>query len=289
MLYKVISWLKNKYKNSVQELRPIVIKDVMLHTMEDSLHGYLEMKIHHLIKKKDYKKILVIGKYDRTAIRGNCEKNDKIFNWERPTAKVKGDKLIIQVPTGKDYVQHYASLIATYLAINNRGYKQVFYIEPNEEECERLILESNIQKIGLRKTVIIGFGLPHMSDKKQWLGKGPYLYKNITLGRNKLTLLGCQHSLWGDISSTLTKQLAKLGVKKLIYIGKLGVLNKGIAPNEYLATGNCSYINGREIEWNNFFQDTKSSNIIKGKHFTSPSILMEDKKWLGKNKTFDFS
>src|SRR3989344_356651 len=278
----------NQSANS-KEKYPLVITDALMHTMEDQIYRYLETKIHHLIREKDFKKIIVKGGYNRRTIISNNEKKDKLFNWHRPTAKVKKDLLTIFVPTGKDYVMHYASLIATYLAINNRKYDQVFYLEPSSKECESLVLRSNLDNVHPKKIVITGFGLTGFSDAKSWKGEGPFLYKHGKIGINEVTLLGCKHSLWGDISEIVTKYLSKkFRVKTLIYIGKLGTLNEKLTPNDYLATGNSSLVNGKEIRWDNLFENINSPILINGKHYTSPSTLLEDKKWFYQNRAFDF-
>ncbi len=278
----------NQSANS-KEKYPFVVKDSLAHTMEDQLYDYIETKMHHLIMERDFGKIIIKGKYDRRGIVGNNEKDDKLFNWQRPTAKIKGNTLIIFVPTGRDYLMHYASLIATYLAMNGRRYDHVSYLEPSLEECESLVLESNLKAIQPKKIVIVGFGLTDIEGFDSWKGEGAFLYKHKKLGINELTLLGCKHSLWGDISKFVTRYLAKkLGVKCLIYIGKLGSINKKISPNAYLATGGFSFVNGEEVLWDNLFNEVNSPILIKGRHYTSPSILLEDKKWLSKNRNFDF-
>ena len=275
--------------NYSEEKFPVVIKDVSVHTMEDQLHRYLDIKMHHLIKDRDYEKILIRGEYNRNETIGLNEKQNKIFNWQRPTARVKDNILTIFVPTGRDYVLHYASLIATYLAINNRNYNHVSYIKPSSKQCEDLALESNLGTIRPRKIVVIGFGLTDISDAESWKGEGAFLYKNETLGINEVTLLGCKHSLWGDIAEGIAKYLARnLGVKSIIYIGKLGSLNDQVEPNSFLATGNFSFVKGKNIIWKNLFENVDSKMLLYGKHYNSPSTLFEDKKWLVRNKKFDF-
>ena len=290
-IYKLMKhniFILNQSANS-EEKYPVVIKDVLNHTMEDQLYKYLETKMHHLIKERKFRKILVKGQYNRSAIIGDNEKDDKLFNLHRPTAKIKDNVLTILVPTGKDYVMHYASLIATYLAINSRKYDHVFYLEPSLEELNLLVLKSNLCAIQPKKIVIMGFGLTNLGGAGSWKGKGAFLYKHEKIGINELTLLGCKHSLWGDISEVVTKYLAKeLGVKSLVYIGKLGSLKKKVVPNIHLATGRFSFVKGKKIYWNSLFEDVDNPILVKGAHYTSPSTLLEDKKWFSKNQNFDF-
>src|SRR5208282_5721023 len=60
-----------------------------------SLRRYLEIKAHHLLCERDWASIRVIGAYDRDCVASANEKNDKLFNWQRPTAQVHGDTLVV--------------------------------------------------------------------------------------------------------------------------------------------------------------------------------------------------
>lgn len=268
--------------------KPAIITDVNLHTMNDALYQYLEIKMHHIILENDYEKIVVVGEYDRNSIISNTEKEGKIFNWHRPTAKIEGEKLLIQCPPSVDYVAHYASLIATYFAINNRRHDHVFYETPSKKKCEDLIANSNLKDVVMNKTVIIGFGLEQICGKQDWLGEGSFQYVNSSLGNNPVTFLGCKHSLWGDIAARTTDFLAEMDVKLVIYIGKLGSLNENIKPNGYLASGSSSCVYGENIVWKNYFANVQSNILINGRHITSPSTILETKNWLEEKQDFDY-
>lgn len=270
-------------------IKPYVIKDVFTHTMESNLYKYLEIKMHHYIRDKDFNNIVVIGDYDRNAIISKYEKKGKMFNWQRPTAEIEQDTLFIKCPSGRDYVVHYGSLISTYLAINNRNFDNVFCKIPTKEECDKLINESNLKEIKPNETAIIGYGLEALVDNINWRGEGSFLSVDEKISNKKVTFIGCKHSIWGDISGRVIKFLVDhLGVKKVIYIGKLGVMNKGVVPNKYLATGNSSYVEGKLIEWNNLFERLSDEILKKGLHYTSPSLILETKDWLRENNNFDF-
>jgi hypothetical protein len=63
--------------------------DPFRHTMTyGRLMEYLRIKVHHLVDEQDWSHIVVAGSYDRTGIISTKEKNDKLFNWQRPTARV---------------------------------------------------------------------------------------------------------------------------------------------------------------------------------------------------------
>ena len=107
--------------------------DVYRHTMSvPSLRRYLEIKAHHLLCERDWASIRVTGAYDRACAASANEKNDKLFNWQRPTAQVHGDSLVIKCFPGLDYVRHYALIIATYLSLAGRYHGQVDYELPDE-------------------------------------------------------------------------------------------------------------------------------------------------------------
>src|SRR5262245_44950317 len=98
-----------------------IIFDPYEHTMENSLYGYLALKINERIQEKEYTNIWVIGDDSREESDvSRYEKRDKMFNWQRPTAKIIGHDLYIKCFPGRDYVRHYAAIIATYHAINHK-------------------------------------------------------------------------------------------------------------------------------------------------------------------------
>lgn len=65
------------------------------HSMGNSLEKYIEMKIPKIILDKAVENIVINGAY----IRENCnltkEKNDKLFNYKRPTFEVSGNTVYI--------------------------------------------------------------------------------------------------------------------------------------------------------------------------------------------------
>lgn len=89
------------------------------------------------------------------------------------------------------------------------------------------------------KQLILGYvqGFEYLSNTENWLGTGDFLWKRIT---DDKILVGCKHSYWGDIAGYIVAALARKGVKRVIYVGKLGTLNKSYAPNGTIATGNKS-------------------------------------------------
>ena len=252
------------------------------HSMGESLKRYIEIKLSDEIFDEKIETIKIVGSYDRLEGVSKKEKNDKLFNYKRPTTVVNGNIAIIKCFPGVDYVYHYASLVDTYLKIIGRN-KKIKVEFPTEKQVYEKLDKSNLSEIPKAKTVILGYvvGFDYLSNDKEWNGKGDFLWKSID--ENKI-LVGCKHSYWGDIAGYIVSILAKIGVENVIYIGKLGTLNKNNIPNESIATGSKSiFIDGSSVEWNNIFSNEKSPFIRNGIHFTLPSIIQETNEWVNNN------
>lgn len=258
------------------------------HSMGESLKRYIEIKLVEDLFSDDVEEIKIVGEYDRLEGVSRKEKNDKLFNYKRPTIQIKDNIATIKCYPGVDYVYHYSSLVDTYQRIIGVN-KKISVEFPTEKQIYEELKKSNITTIPSVKTVILGYvvGFDYLSNDKEWKGKGDFLWKSIEDGK---ILLGCKHSYWGDIAGYIVSILAEMGVQNVIYIGKLGTLNKNNIPNESIATGSKSvFIDGSSVEWNNFFSNEKSSFIKEGVHFTLPSIIQETKEWVNNNcDTIDF-
>lgn len=124
------------------------------HSMGQSLERYIEMKLQDIIFSDSISEIRVVGNYDRSKGISVKEKNDKTFNYKRPTVFVNGDVATINCYPGMDYVYHYASLVKTYLAI--LGIKKKITAQfPTVQEIENQLMHSNINEIPKCKTVIL--------------------------------------------------------------------------------------------------------------------------------------
>jgi hypothetical protein len=269
--------------------KPFIILDPLEHTMEGALSRYLDIKIHHYINDEIYKEIVVVGAYDRACAITNNEKDGKMFNWQRPSAVLAGDTLVVKCPTGYDYVSHYASLIGTYLALQNRDYTCVSYVPPSEKACWSVIEDSNLKNINPSEFVVYGSGMPRIARETDWPGEGPFRATKKRVGGREITFLGCEFCVWGDIAGRLVTYLAQeKGVKQFIYIGKLGTLNPSYEPNSLLATGNTSYLDGGKVVWDDIFEGLEDEVVKRGVHFTSPSPLLETKGWLAAHCAYDY-
>lgn len=267
------------FEETLQGASPI---DVYRHTMSvQSLRRYLEIKAHHLLCERDWERILVIGAYDRACVASANEKTDKLFNWQRPTAQADGDTLIIKCFPGLDYVRHYALIIATYLSLAGRYRGQVDYELPDEDTCvaatEHLDLDPSADDL-----IVLGWGLGHFTDPAAWVPGHGYAWQRAEHHGRRVLYLGYQHSIWGDTAGRVVSRLAALGARRVAYIGKVGALDPAIAPNTCLATGDTSILGAGPVRWRDVFGGLAGEHpdVRHGVHVTSPSILLEDTRWL---------
>jgi hypothetical protein len=297
--------------------------ELSAHTMGDSLFAYIAPKIHQEIKRRPWSRIIIRGKYDRSAsaIPAVTEKSDKPFNFHRPTATIDGggETLMLNCFPGRDYVRHYAALVAIYLVLSKRDPSVVCYVLPTEEDLMQLLLQSNLKEMGKPDCVIVGY-VHHLLHRhpttvppSQWEdihASGLFAWHKKRAGTSEVAMLGVLPSFWGDISAGLVKALQMLnGVKCILYIGKGGSLDPTVSPNEFLATGNESNIilpqqeaptslpvrNGissgladniatemLKVEWENVLAEDIQNvpKVLKGGHVNVYSPLVESKAWL---------
>lgn len=257
------------------------------HSMGNSLDKYLDLKVHHLLKSECIKNINIIGHFTRDNQISYIEKDEKLFNYMRPTVTLNGENAELHCFPGIDYIFHFGNIIKSYMYINHKEvniYTQI----PTEEQCWNALENSNLKQIPKVDTVIMGYvgQLSFLSNDEIWKGDGNFLYKYIKTKSGKAILLGCKHTFWGEIAGRIVTYLSELGVKRVIYSGKLGTLIDDFIPNETIATGNSSILpNGEIVKWDNIFDNIICEKIKKGIHITVPSVLQETKEWVHDNKS----
>ena len=277
------------------------------HTMGDSLHRYLAMKIHPLVDCSEWRNLVVVGQHSRVhdpgTIVSSKEKRDKPFNWMRPTAKHVGDDLHVQCFPGADHIKHYAALLATYLHITkgNEMALKVFYKGVGNGETISA-LESGTNLLQMPKVDVVVTGLVHRLE--DLTGGSPFVgsrddefawvVKRFGKSGKTVAFLGCRFSFWGSIAGDLVRVVAKhTGAKQVIYFGKLGTTRPSAQPNRYLASGDSSWVpDVGVVQWNNILAPTLNAAtnkipLIIGKHETLPSVLFETKDWLDDAKARD--
>jgi hypothetical protein len=276
------------------------VASVGTHTMGKSLFQYLRIKVHPDIREREWSQIIVKGHHCRNPPSRipSIEKRDKPFNWQRPTTAISDKNVLeLQCFPGRDYVEHYAAIVATYLSLNGQNPDIVRYHMPTRQQCMQPLIESNVRNMGPVDIAIIGYvhHLRRFAPGKWEGGEDDQLFAWQTLtmpNGTKVGFIGCRICFWGDIGGNVVRVLQRLNhVKCAIYIGKLGSLRPEHRPNSILATGNCSMVKGTMVSWNNVLQEaTRGSKIVRqGVHHSLPSVLDETKSWFEERKdTFDW-
>lgn len=276
---------------SLKGLQASILSNPDDHTMEESLFNYIDPKVHHVLKDREFKNIWIIGDPDRSGVISKYEKRDKLFNWQRPTATIRGEDLYIKVFPGREYVKHYAALIGTYFAIQQKEAKHVYYVLPDEVVAWKALTSSNLKEVPKGDVAILGYGLEQLIGDEEiyWEGKGNFSWVKKQIGNKTVVFIGGKHSYWGDIAGRIVSLLAKQGFSQVIYVGKVGGMNGSGIPNQTLATGDSSFVDGETIRWKNLFDFAKGDGqVVFGEHYTIPSVMNETKEWLEKNKNYAF-
>jgi len=261
--------------------------DPYRHTMGwQSLLTYLKIKVHHLLQEKEWDRVRVVGAHDRTCEISRFEKTDKMFNWQRPTADVYGDEIVIKCFPGRDYVLHYGLIIATYQKmVGRQNAAPVLCTVPDTQAVYDAVSRITIDLTDV-DLVIVGWGLEQFTGSEGWTAGPGFAFKRDRLGGRNVMFLGYFHSIWGDVAGQVVRRLAALGARRVVYVGKVGTLRPGVVPNTCLATGSESVLHGETTAWSSYFGNLSGhgDNILTGVHVTSPSILLEDRRWLAANQ-----
>lgn len=268
-----------------------IFSNAKKHTMWNWLEKYIDIKMHHFLKECNFKNIKIRWVYDRKNSEiSKYEKNDKIFNWKRPTAILENDTLIVNCFPWHDYVKHYFYLINSFLKINNIENINIAYELPSEKNIKNFFKNLDFSIVTWFDYIILWtidkiWVFENYDSIKIW---EDFRIKIWEINWKKVWLIWIEFSIWGDIWGEFIEELSKYQIKNVIYVWKVGWIKEDFLPNELLATWNISILNWEKIMWNNLFSDVKDKNLIHWTHVTSKSIILEDKKWLEKNKLYDF-
>ncbi|OJJ36954.1 hypothetical protein ASPWEDRAFT_38616 [Aspergillus wentii DTO 134E9] len=264
--------------------------DIQNHTMCASTKAYIAGKIHPTILLKPWSRIIVKGNYKRTGPNTHISPTemDKRCNRHRPTATVVDDETLeINCFPGRDYVRHYAMLIASHLGDGSGTV--VEYVLPEREECLDVFIKSNLQAMGRVHTVVVGSIEDFVSDESGWESGSDdgqiFAWRKM---QNKdgtsIAFLACVVSLWGDITEYLVRALHSLNhVSRIIYIGKAGSLHPRDKPNHVIVTGDETWFDKELIQWDNAITIPTSgltTTAISGNSVTVSSPLVESREWL---------
>ena len=259
--------------------------------MSEFLYDYVAPKVHPLIREGNFSRLFIKSSFVRgpPAQVDRNEKKEKPCNWQRPTATVIDSTTIeLNCCPGKDYLQHYASLIATFFALERQDSRIIQYLPPTDDQCLEFFMNSTLAQMGTVDVVIVGY-VQHLATNDLWTGSVSSSNDIFTWKKPKRTdevsvsFLGCMISFLGDMSGHLVRALQVLNKAKCgLYMGKTGALSPEARPNEWLATGSRSFVKGTLVEWDNALSSSTKgfSRVHHGTHVTMPTPLCETKEWL---------
>lgn len=319
----------NNGKPEATSTPPFILTKPSSHTMQASLFPYIHQKIHQDLlipsdEKEPYPWVEIVVRpfysrrppYSRAA---DCEKRDKGFNWHRPTTTIFGpEKIALNCFPGVDYTDHYASLVASYLALSGRDASMVQVVRPEADGrmCKRLFGRSNLRLMGEVDIVILGYvyhllvpgyeegewetglltdgekeGSVREEEEGEQEEKVVFSWRKQKLpGGKTAAYLACMPSFWGDISYHLVHALHNFNKPEcVLYLGKAGSLSAEIAPNQWLVTGDQAHIDDELIMWENVLGPEcvgpeNEKVLATGPMITVSSPLCESLEWLDRNK-----
>lgn len=239
-----------------------------------SLLQYCTSKVHRLfLDDPSVRRVRILPQYRRDKAASPAEKRDKLFNYKRPTAEIIDGVGVLYVFPGKNYVEHYAKI-----------YRQLGYeVEaqaPTEDEMREAVRSVFPDDFPDVDTVILGYVEP-LAATNDWHDNEEISWSVQHIGGTLVAFVGVTFSYWGDIIYYIAERIAG-HANQLIYVGKLGSLNRNDVPNKTIATGNTSLVEGTEITWNNIFET--SPLVTLGKHASLPSVLDETSEWFIRNR-----
>lgn len=265
---------------------PLIEASPQNHVMSHALVTYVNQKVDRDLMKAAVRHIAVVGTMQRQPPSRGAQFNSRI-----PTVSfISQTEAQLSCFPSKNLCFHYASIIATYLAL--KGLRLNISISlPAPSQTERVFRESNLQALGPVDIAIIGH-VHYLDDlyKGDWhAGAGEAEYdifrwkKFPSLKGDTIAILGCLEKIWGDASYHLLRSIyTQSKIRCVIYIGKAGSLSARYNPNEWIATGEDAFIENQTISWESpltaSLQDTQK--VAYGPLVTVPTTLCETQEWL---------
>ncbi|MGK8558259.1 hypothetical protein [Nocardia gipuzkoensis] len=253
------------------------------HTMGEQLHRYVLPKVPEL-DLTEVQAIKVYGSPSLALLLNAKPLDTKLFNWRRPEFVRIGGFLHCIASPGRDYTWHYARLIATAGLIRGEQ-RPVLLTQPKRYEVDRFIDRWLPPALPDADLVVVGYvqQLFHQeADQVPWNHCHGFGWKRIDVVGASVMLLGCEFSYWGDLAGSLIAAILHRGnTPWVMYVGKLGSLDASLAPNQWLATGQSSMVDGVPCSWRGRLQYVRpTARMLRDIcHVTMPSVVDETQEW----------
>ncbi|MGV9675426.1 hypothetical protein ACWDSJ_09125 [Nocardia sp. NPDC003482] len=253
------------------------------HTMDHQLHRYVLPKVPDL-DLSGVQAIKVYGSQSLSLLLNAKPIESKQFNWRRPEFVRVGRDIHCVTSPGRDYSWHYANLVATAGLMRNK-HVPVLLTQPRRYDVEKFIGRLLPQSLPPVDLVILGYVqqlFRREAAQVPWSGCHGFGWKRIEVSGAAVLLLGCEFSYWGDLAGSLAAALFRGGVTSwVMYVGKLGSLDASLMPNQWLATGQSSVVDGSPVSWRGHLQHMNpTARLLRNVcHVTMPSVIDETKQW----------
>ncbi len=253
------------------------------HTMGDQLHRYVLPKVPDL-DVSDVQAVKVYSSQSLALLLNAKPIETKQFNWRRPEFVKIGRHVHCVTPPGRDYSWHYANLVATAGLMRNKQVP-VILTPPRRYEVERFIDRLLPYSLPVSDLVILGYVqqlFPREAEQVPLANHRGFGWKHIEVEGASVLLLGCEFSYWGDLAGSLTAAILRRAVTSwVMYVGKLGALDPNLPPNQWLATGQSSMVDGVPITWRGRLQYANpTARVLRDVcHVTMPSVVDETRQW----------
>lgn len=266
--------------NQLDDARQIAEKPTA-HTMGEKLADYVLPKCQpHLLIASRHVQIHTSDAL--VSMSGGEKRHGKSFNWRRPSFTLAGNDLHCLISPGVDYVHHYARLIGT--ACHILGVQLTMEIEYPERNASTEFIDKWLPRVPKSDVVILGYVERILVEEGgEWTFSQGFGWRSVLINGERVLLLGCEFSYWGDLAGALVTVLASRHIAPwMIYVGKLGTLNVEDVPNKHVATGQSSLVEGKLVSWNSalVLEKTDPYIVLRAlRHVTVPSIIDETKGW----------
>jgi hypothetical protein len=241
------------YTDSLEVGRGLIVTtDPANHTMGDSVHAYVTQRVAHTLLTRAYAEqmpVEVHGIYphhldqvvpgavrlpaDRVTPPGKVYNTVRPLYFRAPREDGGGHRLIVAVPPGRDYVMHYASLVAHHAAVHGAGrdaLRRVVRYPVAESSLAEWTGLAHFVRAGDR--ILIGYAqqlVPLLVATGAHIVResANAYYGAVRLrfpGGEQVCALGVRFSFWGCMSARLAEDCRRRGVREIIYAGKLGAL-----------------------------------------------------------------
>jgi hypothetical protein len=223
------------------------------------------------------------------------QRGDKTLNFVRPSffreRSASGERLLVAVTPGREYLRHYAGLIRHFLFLHTSQAQAririVRYPEAERSVASWTRLEHGFVSPG--DIVIVGYVeeigralRTHGYEAGATRENAYYLSARYrTPSGQMLNLIGVKYSFWGGLAGRLTEAFCRAGASEILYCGKLGALSaptdvyeRIFCPSRFVHLEHQRLVEEIAPPPNRFLR--RFPELDSGAHVSVPTVIEED-------------